>query len=610
MMFLFALVRAEEVLIDELARCWRSLPHEHGEHLEVFYDPPTLRVADCPPVIIDPMEGDCVHVKGSASSEDSPGTELNLKLCRQNETFTLLLQDAFHQGITHEGQCNAAEFSRRRQLSLTNIFTDTFSSQTKFSDSFLFGHRLDCRREKCPDRWKDCWPGSATDLLQLQVFVMLTPEFCDHFTSTSACEEYTLGMFRDMNMLYENQMGISLRPAFLMPPKALQQFFPAVLNGNQEDMIARLTTLICNEDQFQAVIGRPRSDFGLFHVLIGEPMKNKQGTNTVGRALVGDVTCTCQAVGWSSYGDGITGTQTWTTMAHEIAHNFNGHHFFKKANVPARSDEDAGMLGYGDGTVDGVVAFNNIHKANLCATVRRLLVQRSNDSGCFHPYFASSEEDARFGPQYEYVLVGLCALLGLILILAVIVVCYFFRNRSLREQLKNVAVVSFDTGHNSKALKEVGKLQHQVSELQSINRGLKRRLNEKLENGGSKANDTPPNELDGDQTDRQNLRLPSTAFPPRSPTNFQEHANLSPSNLSPRATQDPNIPWSPSMKSGELSKSIYVNSAELSPSNASGSPRGTAAGLMSQFLGIGGSVTEPASSRKTGLSKNEPVVHE
>ena len=45
----------------------------------------------------------------------------------------------------------------------------------------------------------------------------------------------------------------------------------------------------------------------------------------------------------SECGDGITGTQTCATMAHEIAHNFNGHHFFKKANLPARSDEDVVM---------------------------------------------------------------------------------------------------------------------------------------------------------------------------------------------------------------------------------------------------------------------------
>jgi len=450
MMFFALLVLAvafPQTEMVDLAKCWRDLKHEHGQRIDVHFECTeegscVLAIASCALQTIQ-RTGDLQQVFRT-NDEDM---EFTLEILLDQEKFRLKIMDHLDHGFLANGTIGVTTTSQKRILTGVNIAGELNAlgvpldpKWTGFASTYLFGIRRDCEKEGCPDRWTDCWEGAKDSMIQVQVFVIMHQTFVDSFGSDAHAEEYLYGVFRDMNLLYESQLGISLRPAFFLPPAVLKKYWPAVAEADKF-ILGKLTLkrveqeLACSEEKFKRYIGRNTSDFGIFHVVFGksvhqeDPNALTKSGNTIGLATVGTV-CTCRAIGWTRYSGDRPGAETWATMAHEIAHNLGGTHYFKLAKTESGEDPDGGVLDYGTGLVAGKVAFNILNKPEMCLKVREMIDKEDTGAGCFLPYFGHLEKDPRFGQQYIIVYAVFAALL--VLSCLFLLACFFNYFRVIR----------------------------------------------------------------------------------------------------------------------------------------------------------------------------------
>jgi len=442
----------------DLANCWRDLKHEHGQPIDVHFECTeegscALAIASCASLTIQRVCPKCdLHQVFGTEEEDK---EFTLELHLNQTQFRLKITDHLHHGLLANGTIGVTTTSQHRILTGVNIANELNAlgvpldpKWTGFASTYLFGIRRDCEGEGCPDRWTDCWEGAKDSMIQVQVFVIIHQTFVDSFGSDAHAEEYLYGVFRDMNLLYESQLGISLRPAFFLPPAVLKKYWPKVAEADKlslgSDTLKRVQEeLSCNEEKFKKYIGRNTSDFGIFHVVFGksvhqeDPEAMTKSGNTIGLANVGAV-CTCRSVGWSRYAGDRPHAETWSTMAHEIAHNLGGTHYFKLAKTESGEDPDGGVLDYGTGLVAGKVAFSILNKPEMCQKVREMIEKNDTGAGCFLPYFGHLEKDPRFGQQYIIVFAVFAALLVLSCVFLLACFCNYFRVIRWRRRYKRL----------------------------------------------------------------------------------------------------------------------------------------------------------------------------
>jgi hypothetical protein len=229
------------------------------------------------------------------------------------------------------------------------------------SDGHDHGRRL------IVEKWNDCYDGdSATRSFSIGIAIgsgLFQRKFSnDH----EAVAKWINSIVAEANVIYRPQLNIALSVGEVVIQQS-SQGAPAWDDPNCE---LGLSSQLSNFRQWQQpskrglwhlfddCFGVSGSSIGLATMLVGDPA----GTLCMMDPVPGWNEFWNTAVSWYSF-------NTWKTFAHEVGHNFGGHHSFEDGQ-----GKTGGIMDYGDGKLDGEYQFNTKYrKTEICKSIQKVI---------------------------------------------------------------------------------------------------------------------------------------------------------------------------------------------------------------------------------------------
>jgi len=227
------------------------------------------------------------------------------------------------------------------------------------------------------EKWDGCFPGDE-NLHVVKMGLAVGSKLYSKLGSVDAAVAYVEGIIAQTNLVYERQVGVSIRVD--------QLNIQTVSNAVVWDKHCVGQNIYEQLNQFRSWVEHDAPTSSSWHVL-DDCFVGSSGV--IGLAYVGTM---CWFNGNSfGYNTGVThrGFNTWKTLAHEIGHSFGAHHSFEEGQ-----GKTGGIMDYGDGKYEGEYQFNTQYrKSEICNVISNAVLK-----GCSFIQPAEDVPLATFAP--------------------------------------------------------------------------------------------------------------------------------------------------------------------------------------------------------------------
>lgn len=325
-------------------------------------------------------------------------------------------------------------------------------------DSDRFGMRDSCEKSgTCPPRWDSCAVDTASEAnqkLRFNVGIFQHESFCANLRDIDAsaelterdmtlCSKYVEGMVLDANLVFEEQLGVTLVAELSVNPKALELYIPALATASTgstpESVVSEIDKKICSTDtSFFDLFGREVDTFAAFVVLYGNgdklivPEENKS---------VSTPECGCKNLRLVKYENDTANKETWRLFSKALGFVLNSKPYYTEAGKTFSQEgyPEGGIMGNGKGTDQGgIFKFNDVHKKNICERLNAIKTKQCVAIANFKHY-SSFLKPLRHGSMdgwWFLVLLGLAILLPLLLLLCCLLICCCFHKKYKKNKLR------------------------------------------------------------------------------------------------------------------------------------------------------------------------------
>jgi len=223
------------------------------------------------------------------------------------------------------------------------------------------------------DRWVGCNGGSETDEFNFKVGVAVDLGYYKMVSRRGNINDNIAQIFATANQVYRPELGVILVVGDTDIKTARTSDSWNQDRGSSRQCANDIDAVLESLNSWRSTTRRS-SKMGVWHLLTD----CYPPPGTIGLAYMGSI------CGTNGYNTGVTthtGTDTWTTVAHELGHNFGADHSFEEGE-----GSTGGLMDYGDGTLNGIYTFapRQYREREICGTIQNVRNSpRSYIANCF-----------------------------------------------------------------------------------------------------------------------------------------------------------------------------------------------------------------------------------
>jgi len=210
-----------------------------------------------------------------------------------------------------------------------------------------------------PDKWQNCYTDDNTTKA-LGHGIVIASKLYSRFADEDEAVDFVILLFAEANLIYKPQLNFVL---------VCKHVFLQKQHAGAPDWDAGPTCSLSIDQQLNKFkLWDPPVSLGLW-TLLDDCFDISVG-GTIGLAYVGTLCKMIKQWGsWPNVGVVWYSERTWKTFAHEVGHNFGGHHSFENGQ-----GKTGGIMDYGDGTLNGKFQFNSqFRKDEICSTIDHIV---------------------------------------------------------------------------------------------------------------------------------------------------------------------------------------------------------------------------------------------